>query len=174
MGVFTETTLLFLLAVDVQGFLWMGYRSANLTEVPHFAVWSRRIDLSFNKIASLPVGIFTKYKCLRFIRLEHNRISVLKNGSFLGLQSFDTLMLQDNNISVIEKGSFSGLRFLACLYLSDNKLSVIYNRQFSRLNLLRYLYLFLKWGHFQDCITLPSSGWITTKSQWSGKDCSQG
>ncbi|EAT42181.1 AAEL006248-PA [Aedes aegypti] len=100
----------------------------------------KTLNMSDNKIMSVPVGIFNKLESLEKLDLSKNYISRITSGAFIiNLRTIDpevetrhdlTINLASNNISIIEKESFMIVHMVD---LSDNKLigispSAFYNK----------------------------------------------
>ncbi|KXJ73706.1 hypothetical protein RP20_CCG015200 [Aedes albopictus] len=100
----------------------------------------KTLNMSDNKIMSVPVGIFNKLESLEKLDLSKNYISRITSGAFIiNFRTIDpevetrhqlTINLASNNISIVEKESFM---IVDMVDLSDNKLigispSAFYNK----------------------------------------------
>ncbi|XP_066302912.1 chondroadherin-like protein [Branchiostoma lanceolatum] len=107
-------------------------KNAGLTDVPTgIPSGTRKLDLSGNRITSLPKMVFDGLSRLDTLDLSDNKISSIDAGAFGGLgYSVDTLDLSNNELVTLEKGVFRGLRGLLKIYLSDNNLIELKNNSF--------------------------------------------
>lgn len=101
----------------------------------------RNLDLSFNKITSIPAGVFTNSSNLQRLFLSSNKISSIKNGSLENLTSLQTLQLNRNRLSTIPKNLFLNLKSLKQLELEKNRIRSIEGLSFKGLEALESLSL---------------------------------
>ncbi|KAF7653097.1 hypothetical protein LDENG_00087220 [Lucifuga dentata] len=80
------------------------------------------INLSKNKIRSIPSGSFSHLLHLKYLDLSQNQLAALKGGEFKGLDLLDRLNLSCNNISRIDPNAFDGLTRLRLLLLMHNQI----------------------------------------------------
>lgn len=87
------------------------------------------LDLSFNRLSSLPAGIFDRLSNLQELILHNNRrssqISTLPTGIFDKLTNLTRLDLSGNNIETLPPGIFDRLSKLTQLNLSNNGLKTL-------------------------------------------------
>ncbi|ELT95511.1 hypothetical protein CAPTEDRAFT_132345, partial [Capitella teleta] len=114
------------------------------------------LDLRFNKIKSLPRGLFRNLHKLDTLLLNNNQIQAIDDGAFEGLDSLKTLFLYKNEIASIQEGAFHNLRNLEQLYIHFNQLTSLEARTFENLQKLERLFLqnnaiqHLPFGIFDD------------------------
>ena len=84
-----------------------------------------RLQLSQNRISTIPKDTFDGFAALKYLSLSSNRISVLMSEGLNGLESLTDLDLSQNAISTVEPGSFEGLFSLRELSLTDNSLTTL-------------------------------------------------
>ena len=103
----------------------------------------RCLNLSYNQISKLELGLFDNLSKLEYLYLDHNKISVLQLGLFDNLSKLIELYLNDNQIITLQQGLFDNLPALIQLYLSGNYISGIENTPniFSNLLELKILHL---------------------------------
>jgi Leucine-rich repeat (LRR) protein len=101
----------------------------------------RVLNMSNNKLESLPGGLFASSKELREIYLQHNSLYELARGLFRRLEQLLVLDLSDNQLSSshIDDGTFVGLIRLIVLNLSHNALTRIGVHTFKDLFFLQIL-----------------------------------
>ncbi|XP_015115102.1 leucine-rich repeat-containing protein 15 [Diachasma alloeum] len=80
----------------------------------------RELRMPFNRIESIPKGVFEKLKRLRTLDISGNKIGVITPGAF-GRLILDELTLASNDIGVIETETFNGLSALR-LVLNANRI----------------------------------------------------
>lgn len=98
------------------------------------------LDMSSNKIDTLPDKVFLAQKALEDLNLCDNNIKEVSDGVFIGLQNLKRLNLRKNNIRTITK-TFKMLKRLEFLDLSENVISSIGYTAFKNLVNLKVLYL---------------------------------
>ncbi|CAF0793366.1 unnamed protein product [Didymodactylos carnosus] len=81
-----------------------------------------RIDLSYNKLRSIPDRIFENLTRLETLILSYNKIQCIETASFKGLKNLRILSLHGNEISTIPEGSFNDLQALSHVALGGNPL----------------------------------------------------
>nr|CAI5820613.1 unnamed protein product [Callosobruchus analis] len=124
------------------------------------------LNLSKNKIAEIPNGIFQNFSSLEWLDLSGNHVQ-LNNRSFAGLNRLKTLNLGHNNIEVLPEVVFNELTMLKHLDVSENKLQFLsseslvnvtfletLNVSFNRLEQLNYDLL----KHLNELHTLDVAG----------------
>jgi Leucine-rich repeat (LRR) protein len=101
----------------------------------------RILNMSNNKLESLPGGLFASSKELREIYLQHNSLYEMARGLFRRLEQLLVLDLSDNQLSSshIDDGTFVGLIRLIVLNLSHNALTRIGAHTFKDLFFLQIL-----------------------------------
>ncbi|XP_072904259.1 toll-like receptor 3 [Hemitrygon akajei] len=109
------------------------------------------LDLSNNKLTTLPGNLFQWLPHLENLSLEDNNIRHIGNETFTGLGNLKSLNLKkslkgqdisDKGQSSIDDYSFQGLRNLIHLNLEDNAIVGIKNHTFSGLVSLKYLSMY--------------------------------
>ncbi|KAL1416137.1 hypothetical protein MTO96_006406 [Rhipicephalus appendiculatus] len=111
--------------------------TSDLKKLPQLRI----LDLSFNKITSIPAGVFTNSSNLENLFLSSNKISSIKNGSLENLTSLQTLQLNRNRLSTIPKNLFLNLKSLKQLELDKNRIRSIEGLSFKGLEALESLSL---------------------------------
>ncbi|KAJ8893221.1 hypothetical protein PR048_005807 [Dryococelus australis] len=101
----------------------------------------RILNLSSNRLETLPEGLFSSSKELREIYLQNNSLYELARGLFRRLEQLLVLDLSDNQLSSshVDEGTFVGLIRLIVLNLSHNALTRIDSRTFKDLFFLQIL-----------------------------------
>ncbi|XP_034942189.1 peroxidasin [Chelonus insularis] len=125
---------------------WCYYTSVRcmfqgLTKIPKIPANTTILDLRFNEIDDLPVGVFHGLKHLDTILLNDNKIKHLKKHTFSGLRNLKILNLHNNHITLIAPGTFAHLPNLRQLHLHSNKLTEILAGTFNDLPKLERLFL---------------------------------
>lgn len=118
----------------------------------------RVLNMSNNKLESLPAGLFTSCKEMREIYLQHNSLYEMARGLFRRLEQLLVLDLSDNQLSSshIDDGTFVGLIRLIVLNLSHNALTRIGSHTFKDLFFLQILDLRNNSiGYIEDNAFLP-------------------
>ena len=77
------------------------------------------LDLSHNKLATLPIGIFSSLSSLRLLLLHRNELASLPVGVFSGLTSLELLLLGDNRMTSLPEGFFSDLASVEAVQLGS-------------------------------------------------------
>ena len=113
--------------VSVEGLCYS--EEQNLTNV-------RTLDLSSNKVLSIPPGCFDHLVSLERLYLHGNNISDLDANVFKGLAVLEVLFLDHNRMQVVRSGVFNGLNNLRLLDLSYNYVHTIESQAFSALLML--------------------------------------
>lgn len=101
----------------------------------------KNLDLSFNKITSIPSGIFTNRSKLQHLSLSSNKISSIEKGALDNLTSLETLLLNRNRLTTIPKNLFLNLNNLKHLELDKNRIRAIEGLSFKGLEALESLSL---------------------------------
>ncbi|CAH1786413.1 unnamed protein product [Owenia fusiformis] len=91
------------------------------------------MDLSNNKLTSLPVGGDFHDLNLDYLNIENNRITRIKNGTFKNLATNEDINLQTNRISVIEPNAFNSVNSKK-ITLQDNIIHHVYTESFIDVN----------------------------------------
>ena len=99
------------------------------------------VDLSSNKLVSLPETLFHGLTPLRYISLDFNYLSFLKPQLFQGLKNVKKIDLNNNNLNYIPKGLFSSLNTLEVLNLENNTIASTDENPFPRHSALREVLL---------------------------------
>ena len=99
------------------------------------------LDLSYNKLAALPPGLFKHTPKLKSIQLSNNTLGTISLDVFAGLDKLQILNLSGNSLDEnwIRPGSFNGLHSLVVLDLSSNHISRIEAGLLSDASALQYL-----------------------------------
>ena len=93
-----------------------------LLNIPNVKTF-RKLDLSSNKLTTLPAGIFTGLTALQELDLSSNQLTTLPAGIFTGLTALQYLYLSSNKLTTLPAGIFTGLTALQKLHLSGNQLT---------------------------------------------------
>ncbi|EEC03263.1 leucine-rich transmembrane protein, putative, partial [Ixodes scapularis] len=101
----------------------------------------RSLDLSFNKITVIPMGVFTNSSRLLQLSLNSNKVSSVEKGSLDNLTSLETLRLNKNHLVTIPKDLFLKLQALKQLELNKNRIRAIEGLSFKGLESLESLSL---------------------------------
>ncbi|XP_038048143.1 uncharacterized protein LOC119722169 [Patiria miniata] len=116
--------------------------SAGLPEDTFHNTTINSLDLSSNRLTSIPTGLFRSQTGLRHIYLQRNKISVLHDKVFAGLRSLEELMIFDNPLTALVDWLFYETQ-LANLYIFQTELSSIGERPFATMNhTLQYVSLY--------------------------------
>ena len=89
------------------------------------------INLSKNKLKSLPSELFQGQDSLLELRLDHNNISIIPNKIFKTVTQIKRIDLHSNKLSNIPKELFSKLKNIEILHLEDNQITQIHDKAFS-------------------------------------------
>ncbi|XP_019630301.1 PREDICTED: carboxypeptidase N subunit 2-like [Branchiostoma belcheri] len=102
-------------------------KDADLTHVPtDIPPDTETLELSGNKITSLPAMVFDGLPQLSTLDLSNNKISSIEVGAFDGLGgSLKNLKLNNNELVSLKEGIFRNLTTLEYLYLKDNMISTL-------------------------------------------------
>ncbi|KAB8033664.1 leucine-rich repeat domain-containing protein [Fluviispira multicolorata] len=82
------------------------------------------IDVSYNHIKSLPLGVFDNFKSLKWLFLHHNSLHNLSSSIFNNLKYLEMLTLNDNKLNNFPINLFKSLVSLKLIELSNNYLTV--------------------------------------------------
>ncbi|KAL3257538.1 hypothetical protein MRX96_046485 [Rhipicephalus microplus] len=93
------------------------------------------LDLSENKLASVPSSALQDLSSLTSLNLSNNLITELSTDAFVNLHSLRILSLEKNRVSSIAVGTFYHMEHLEDLNLSHNKLSAIDSKAFGKTTL---------------------------------------
>lgn len=97
-----------------------------------------RLDLSYNKLASIPTFVGDK---LKYLSLRNNAIKALHDKNFVNVSSLLELDLSENEIDLINSDAFDGLKLLRKLNLAENHIKMIQANAFSSAVQLEHLVL---------------------------------
>lgn len=86
----------------------------------------KKLFLNNNRLAILPVGVFTPLAEVHLLNLSLNSIRVLHPNLFDGLRSLKHLTLDENKIHVLSNGVFNGLGSLEKLDLTNNQITTLH------------------------------------------------
>jgi Leucine-rich repeat (LRR) protein len=92
--------------------------------------------LGWNKLSTIPSGLFQNLAKLETLRLQNNTLRSLDRNVFQGLTSLKYLNLNVNNLRMLPPGIFNGLTSLTVIYASENQLEEIPESLFRGLNSL--------------------------------------
>ncbi|XP_072006045.1 platelet glycoprotein Ib alpha chain [Engystomops pustulosus] len=98
------------------------------------------VQLSNNRISTIPKETFTGLTRLTRLELQHNQIHSLDEEVFMDLQSLKHLDLSYNNLGQLPDRLLSNVKDLEILYLTGNRLTEIPDNFFEDLE-LNYVYL---------------------------------
>ena len=76
------------------------------------------MDLSFNKLTSLPYNVFSGLEKIKKIDLGSNSLESIDKRTFSGLSTLEEIKLKKCGLKTIEQGTFDGLSNLKSLDLS--------------------------------------------------------
>ena len=77
------------------------------------------LDLSFNQLQELPIGIFNGLNKLTGLNLSGNKLQILPTGIFDGLNNLQKLYLNNNQLKELPTDIFKGLHNLKHLTLNS-------------------------------------------------------
>ncbi|XP_055597172.1 leucine-rich repeat neuronal protein 1 [Uranotaenia lowii] len=97
-----------------------------------------RLDLSYNKLTSIPSFVSEK---LQYLSVRHNEIASLTDKNFANVTMLLELDISENNIELINSDAFIGLTLLRKLNLAENKIKTIQPNAFSVFSYLEHLIL---------------------------------
>ena len=83
------------------------------------------LDLSANRLRTLPAGIFEGLHLSRELRLNNNQLAALSAGVFYGLTLNGSLDLSANQLRTLPASVFHGLTLVGSLELSANQLRTL-------------------------------------------------
>ena len=101
----------------------------------------RVLNVGYNKIRELPLGIFDSLRRVGRLSLKYNNLSMLHNTLFLHMQSLQLLDLDGNTLVTLPLNIFTLNIKLRHLTLSWNKRLVIFPKTIQTLNRLQTLEL---------------------------------
>eukprot|EP00058_Branchiostoma_floridae_P015228 XP_002600716.1 hypothetical protein BRAFLDRAFT_83458 [Branchiostoma floridae] len=115
---------------------------ADLTDVPtDIPPDTGTLELSGNKITSLPALVFDGLPEVTTLDLSNNEIASIEVGAFDGLGgSLRKLDLNNNELVSLEDGILRNLTSLVYLYLKDNKISTVSSEVFRGLSSLLQIF----------------------------------
>ena len=96
----------------------------DLTPLKHFESLTH-VELSANKISSIPTRVFDQTLKLSHLDLTFNQITKILSGVFNGLSKLQELRLFENEIASIASSAFDGMTSLHHINLSSNKLTTV-------------------------------------------------
>ncbi|KAM4623585.1 uncharacterized protein ACJ7VT_004625 [Polymixia lowei] len=108
--------------------------SPSLDQFENLRNLSYNLDLSYNRIRVMEVGVFNSLTHLRLLNLEGNKLNVLKDGLLTRQQSLEALLLSRNNISLIETEALAPLQSLTLFGLQGNQLEHLKFKTFLKLH----------------------------------------
>lgn len=127
---------------DVQVLLLKDNKILRIFDQPLFLHDLVHLDLSHNLIRSLGYDSrFRELYNMKVLDLSHNRLNTLPDYVFRGLFNLEDLNLADNAISTIGEETFKGLLKLETLRLSGNRLEYVQPSWWSNVRTLYNLYL---------------------------------
>lgn len=116
---------------------------AGIHIIPHdIRLNIRSINLTNNRIGSIPDNIFAVLPDLTNLYLVNNQINTITTNSFAGLRALQVLSLANNKLEVIPARAFHELHNLQELTISHNQLTTIENDAFVGLDTLKKLWLY--------------------------------
>ncbi|XP_018322079.2 chaoptin [Agrilus planipennis] len=121
--------------------------SSSISQIPAESFGSltnlEDLDLSFNRIQTMPDNCFHFMKKLKILQLQDNLIDKVQKGTFQGdLHSeLEIIYMSFNNLKTIQQHTFTDLSLLEQLHLDDNKIENLERRAFMNLNKLKRLNL---------------------------------
>ena len=98
------------------------------------------VDLSYNRLKSLPQGLFNSLKHLWFLKIHNNELSYVPENSFSNCTNMITLYLNNNKFTVLSNKTFQ-LPDLAVLDIGYNHLAWLPDGIFDSLVSLVQLYV---------------------------------
>ncbi|XP_070555391.1 insulin-like growth factor-binding protein complex acid labile subunit [Ptychodera flava] len=105
-------------------------------KIPSYTTY---LDLTTNKIVSLPPNGFVTLKQLDCLDISANHISRISSMSLQALNNLKLLNFHRNNISIIASDAFQDLSKLEVLVLSFNRITKLPDKLFSQLKTLTEL-----------------------------------
>jgi hypothetical protein len=87
------------------------------------------LRLAYNKIETIPSGVFAKAIKLRGLGLANNGITSIEPNAFAGLKNLRVLVLNANNISSVPEEGLNGMPRLKLLSIGNNP--IITSRRFT-------------------------------------------
>lgn len=97
------------------------------------------LDLHYNRIGSLPAGVFSELNSLEVLDLSHNNIMELQPECFQGLEKLIVLNLTENFVETIQPKTFHEVPLLKQLALAGNSFKMIDSQWFSNLKHMEHL-----------------------------------
>nr|ABB21063.1 variable lymphocyte receptor A [Eptatretus burgeri] len=114
--------------------------SKKLTAIPsNIPADTKKLELDYNKLSSLPRMAFHSLTSLSVLRLEFNKLQALSAGVFDQLVELGELHLQYNDLKSLPQGIFDHLTKLTILWLDQNKLQSLPHGVFDHLTKLTIL-----------------------------------
>ncbi|XP_063227150.1 chaoptin [Bacillus rossius redtenbacheri] len=101
----------------------------------------QHLDLSNNRLRSMPETSFHFLRRLKVLELQDNQIETVFKGTFQGgiHSSLEKLYLSFNNLQTINTHTFVDLTSLERLYLDDNRIGRVERRAFMNMDRLKHL-----------------------------------
>lgn len=97
------------------------------------------LDMSYNNLRELPVGLFHQMVKLRKLLLNHNQIEVIEDGLFKDLPHLYKIELKNNRLHTIGLTAFSNMPSLSEIYLDYNQFKSLKKASFDSLEKLNSL-----------------------------------
>ena len=98
----------------------------------------RSLILKYNQFKTVDASI-SFYPSLVTLDISSNRLETLPDKVFINQHMLDDLNLSDNNINEVKDEVFTGLTRLTKLKMSKNKVNLLQNRSFQSLQNLEFL-----------------------------------
>lgn len=129
----------------LQGITFLQLADLHLTSVPEeigLLTGLKKIDLSRNRLTSLPEDLFQNLGALEELLVFENHLTSLPKGLFSGSSRLQMLHLSNNLLVSLPEGIFHGLNRLQVLSLNDNRLTSLHEGLFQGLDGLETLFLY--------------------------------
>ncbi len=113
----------FLLHLYISNCTLSAIKGNLLAKVPFL----KYLNLSYNKLSSLPSVVFHRLNNVEVIDLSQNLLTELHPGIFNGTPIIRLIILNNNHFHSIASCTFGALKHLEVLFLSENRLAVLGN-----------------------------------------------